>query len=144
MPDQGSKFATPTRCRWVGLLMLLAPLWACQAQPPLPQGIEAERALRQRIVTEIGEAACEHDSQCRTLAVGARACGGPERWMAWSVVSSRGERLEELSQALSAMVQARNERSGLMSTCVVVPDPGAVCRAGQCVIGQASRGANIR
>ena len=144
MPDHGSKFASPMRCRWVGLLVLLLPLWACQAQPPLQQGMEAERALQQRIATEIGEAACEHDSQCRTLAVGARACGGPERWLAWSVVSSRGDRLEALSQELSALVQARNERSGLMSTCVVVPDPGAFCRTGQCVVGSGRRGANIR
>lgn len=114
---------------------------ACAAAP---DGPAAEAALLAQIEAEIGQAACTADMQCRTLAIGARACGGPERWMAWSVTTGRGERLAALSDQLSALVQARNERIGLMSICVVVPDPGAVCRAGHCVVGSGSRGANIR
>ena len=57
---------------------------------------------------------------------------------------ARAQTLENLITQQALLVQARNERSGLMSTCVVVPDPGAFCRAGQCVVGSGRRGANIR
>ncbi|HUP07867.1 MAG TPA: hypothetical protein VMU47_11980 [Caldimonas sp.] len=30
--------------------------------------------------------------------------------------------------------QARAQRPGLVSNCVIVPDPGATCRSGRCVL----------
>jgi hypothetical protein len=121
-----------------GLAVLVA---ACASASDRPA---TEAALLAAIEAEIGQAACAADAQCRTLPIGARACGGPERWLAWSDAASRGDRLTVLSDKLSAVVQARHERTGQMSTCVVVPDPGAVCRAGRCVIGGGGRAANIR
>lgn len=49
-------------------------------------------------------------------------------------------RLQPLAQALARAEQAEHERSGRMGICQVLPDPGAVCEAGQCVPGR--RGAS--
>lgn len=125
--------------RAIPVLALLASACVTAVEAPA-----AEAALLASIEAEIGEAPCTADAQCHTLPIGARACGGPERWMAWSAAASRGERLTALSDKLSQLAQARNERIGLMSTCVVVPDPGAVCRAGRCVVGVGSRASTIR
>jgi len=82
---------------------------------------------------EIGDARCDVDSQCRTVPVGNKPCGGPERWLAWSAMVTNESDLHRRIDQYS-LAQARLQRaSGLMSNCAIVPDPGATCRAGHCV-----------
>ena len=139
--------------------LALAGVWlvtGCAAQPPAvpaPAGsaptqaanrgatLESEAAARQRIETEINGAPCTQDAQCKTLAVGEKACGGPQGWMAWSVLAGRPEVLNGLAGELAAMQRQRYQRSGMMSDCRFVPDPGAMCRAQRCML-RAPGGAN--
>lgn len=79
----------------------------------------------------IGDAACRSSDQCSTVAVGAKACGGPAGYVAWSSLRTDGERLRALAehdaQAQRKAMQARGE----MSDCSVVVDPGAYCDLAQ-------------
>ena len=122
---------------------------ACQAQQvtspspgprpsPSPTTRLDEAQLQQRITTAIGAAACQQQADCRTLGVGAKACGGPARWVAWSAAQSDGTQLQAWAAELDARQRQRQAAEGLMSTCSIVPDPGAICRAGQCVLSQAN------
>ena len=129
----------------------LALLGACQAQtpvsaagpapvaPPAPAAVSAvatpDAALMARIQAGIGEARCSGDAQCRTLAIGEKACGGPERWLAWSLSSPQAAQLPAWAAESSALARQRNARSGMLSNCLYQPDPGARCLAGRCVIG---------
>ena len=124
----------------------------CQSQPPKPNppigvpiatpiavpqtddGLQTEAGLQNRIVTEIGTASCVSNAQCRTLALGARACGGPQAWLAWSSTASNEGTLRALSEQLSAMQKRRHAQSGMASTCQYIADPGAACSAQQCVL----------
>lgn len=85
--------------------------------------------------------ACSADAQCHTIGVGARACGGPERYLAWSSRDDDGTRLRALVAQHAAARRAEDAKAGMMSTCSVVPDPGAACVAGQCVLQSAAPGA---
>ncbi|WP_284620298.1 hypothetical protein [Aquabacterium humicola] len=84
----------------------------------------------------IGDAACTGDAECRTVGIGALACGGPQGYRAWSV------RRTDEAALMQAVQQQRQEREqqiakrGEMSICRVVPDPGARCAlpAGRCVL----------
>ena len=118
---------------------------ACQAQqvagpsPSTNQSTRLDEAqLLQRITAAIGAAACQQQADCRTLPVGAKACGGPARWVAWSAAQSDGAQLQAWAAELDARQRQRQAAEGLMSTCSIVPDPGAICRAGQCVLSQAN------
>jgi hypothetical protein len=143
--------ATGHLARRMAALVLAVLVAACQAQPlasggppqkaPAGGGRAAEAALLQRIEAEIGQAACSSGADCRTLAVGSKACGGPARWMAWSATASDGERLQAWAQDLAQRQRRREEAEGLMSTCSIVPDPGASCTAGRCTL---ARGASAR
>ena len=97
-----------------------------------------EAQLQQRITAAVGAAACQKQSDCATLPVGAKACGGPARWVAWSAAQSDGAQLQAWAAELDTLQRQRQAAEGLMSTCSIVPDPGAVCRAGQCVLAQAN------
>jgi hypothetical protein len=85
-----------------------------------------------RIHALVGTPSCTEDSQCRTLAIGEKSCGGPERYLAYSTVASSEAELKALGDIYRAERRAANTRSGQVSTCSVVGDPGAVCRAGAC------------
>ena len=114
------------------LLAALAP--ACQAQPVAGSALVADAAVLQRIEAEVGAASCTSSADCRTLPIGSKACGGPVRWMAWSVRVSSADRLQTLAQDLAQQQRQRDMADGRMSTCSVVPDPGAHCDAGRCVL----------
>lgn len=109
-----------------------APLSAAApAQTPPAPGEDAA-SLLVRIRNAIGPASCNDSTQCKTLAVGARACGGPEGYLPYSTGVKTGEALEDLAARHAESRRAAHAASGRMSTCVVLPDPGAVCVQGAC------------
>ena len=91
-----------------------------------------------RIRAAIGSATCTDNSQCRTLPVGARACGGPEAYLAYSSAGGQEAALRALAERYQQERQAANTKSGMVSTCQFMPDPGAVCTAGTCQLGNAA------
>ena len=117
-----------------GIVAGLVWLSACQAQPGAAQAAADEAALRARVRSAIGDAACSSDAQCRTLAVGEKPCGGPDAWWAWSITSAQADPLPGWAAELAALARQRNQRSGRASNCRYEPDPGALCQAQRCVL----------
>jgi hypothetical protein len=89
--------------------------------------------LMQQLRTEIGNASCDNAQQCSTVAVGHKACGGPETYLAWSSKASDPLKVRQLAQAHAATRKRENRDGGMVSTCSAVMDPGATCSAGRCV-----------
>jgi hypothetical protein len=102
---------------------------AAAATPAAPAG------LMQQLQAEIGSAACDTNAQCKTVAIGHKACGGPEGYLAYSIKSGDGAKVARLAADYSAQRKSQNAKSGMMSTCSVALDPGATCSAGRCVPG---------
>lgn len=100
---------------------------------------EAEAAILSKINTTIGQAACETDAQCRTLGLGANACGGPAAWRPWSTLTNgQADRLRSLADELSALQRRRQMQDGRVSTCRYIPNPGAQCQDQLCVLKKIS------
>ena len=75
----------------------------------------------------IGDAACDDSSQCRTVAIGAKACGGPEAYLAWSTRRTDAKALEA-AVAAQGRAQVQDVPPGRrVSNCQFVADPGAAC-----------------
>jgi hypothetical protein len=108
-----------------------APVSAAAPATPAAAG-----GLLQQLQAEIGDAACDSSAQCKTVAVGHKACGGPERYLAWSSKRSDAAKVASLAERYMAERKAQDVKSGMMSTCSLVVDPGAACNAGRCVAGQ--------
>jgi hypothetical protein len=117
------------------LLLACVTCVACAASSTRPAktkpAVPAGDTLAQ-IRALIGDAACTDSSQCHTLAVGARACGGPQAYLPWSSAKTDGAALAVLGEKFRKEREAANAASGEMSTCQFLPDPGAVCKAGTC------------
>lgn len=115
----------------------------CQAQAPAGSAataVQAQAALMARIRTEIGEARCERDAQCHTVAVGEKACGGPAQYLAWSGPEARGKKLAAWAAELATLQRQHAAASGMMSNCQFMPDPGAACVQQRCVLRAAGAG----
>lgn len=106
----------------------------CAQPPPEAPSAVTEAALLKQIRAEIGDAPCESDLQCKTLAIGEKDCGGPEYWLAWSTARGDAKVLQAKSLELAALQRRRNEASGARSNCRYMPDPGSMCPASRCVL----------
>lgn len=107
---------------------------AAKAPAPVRTSAPASDPL-QKLRAEIGNAACDSAQQCNTIAVGHKACGGPESYLAWSSKASDAAKVRSLADAYGAKRKSENMASGMASNCMAVMDPGATCSAGRCVTG---------
>lgn len=130
-------------------LILLLACAACSAAgpaatstPAAPVAAVAPTDLPAQMRALVGSAACSDSAQCKTVPLGARACGGPEGYLAYSTVVTQTAPLQALAERLAQQQRAANANSGMASTCQFIADPGAQCRAGACVLN--SGGANAR
>ena len=127
---------------WLGLSALSLAGVACAgdgtAPAPVPAPVPASSPVTAQglpaITAAIGLAACDTPAQCRSIGIGAKACGGPESYRAWSVKGVDERALRAAVAAHAAARQAENLRSDMRSTCALEPDPGATCQAARCVL----------
>lgn len=102
-------------------------LTACAAEvSPAQPADDANIASIERL---IAGAACTADTDCRTIGIGAKSCGGPAAYLAWSARQTDARALETAVTRYNKVQLKRQEALGLASNCAFVPDPGAVCVA---------------
>jgi hypothetical protein len=132
----------PFSLRLAAASLLLLMTGACASPPasPPPSPAAGIDNLWQQIQASSAAASCDSDSQCRTIGIGAKACGGPERYLPWSSRQSDGAELKRLVDQHAAARRAEDAREAAMSTCSVVSDPGASCKAHLCVLNPSTPG----
>jgi len=121
------------------LLVLVAACAGAGPSAPATPPAATAATLWQQIQSENADTGCDSDSQCHSLGVGSKACGGPERYLAWSSKQGDGARLKTLVEQHSAARRADDAREHMMSTCSLVSDPGATCSAGRCMLNTVNR-----
>jgi len=127
----------PLHAPLLAAVLATSTLASCAQTPAEPESQRLAREMRELI----GPARCTSDQQCRTLPVGAKACGGPAGYWAWSTEGTDAARLAALAARQADAQRRENEVSGLRSNCAMVSDPGAACVAGRCQTPPPGRGA---
>ncbi|MBR9907093.1 MAG: hypothetical protein GYB30_03460 [Gammaproteobacteria bacterium] len=92
------------------------------------------RALDNQIRSMVGVARADSIDQCRMIAVGKRACGGPEYYIAYSLQVTDEKALQQLVSEYTQLRIEHIQETGEMGTCEVIPEPvldlnGGICRA---------------
>ncbi len=80
--------------------------------------------------------ACSADTECHSVAVGGRSCGGPTGYRAYSdktVTTASVEAQAEHERELAGQVA---RASHTVSPCFMLADPGARCEQHKCVTGR--------
>lgn len=128
------------------LLAAAALLAGCASGQTAPATVPAANdddtaATLARLRALSAAATCSSGAQCRTVALGAKACGGPEAYLPWSSADpAAGAQVAALAAQYTAARRAQNRAAPQMaSDCRVTPDPGALCvpaaAGGHCVLG---------
>ncbi|MEN9315313.1 MAG: hypothetical protein RJA99_2395 [Pseudomonadota bacterium] len=87
-------------------------------------------AIEVEVKTRIGPAVCSVDADCRALPMGALPCGGPSRFLPYSIRGTDEGALSRLSadhQRLSAELLAGQQAVG---NCLALLQPVAYCELG--------------
>ena len=80
---------------------------------------------------------CSADTECRSVALGARACGGPTGYRAYSSNGAAPDSVEALAQHQRELSAQQARASHRVSPCFMQADPGARCQQNKCVTGRA-------
>src|SRR5258705_2576341 len=75
---------------------------------------------------------CSSASQCRTAAVGSRACGGPRYYLVYCSLTTDSAALQRKLDAVAAAEQEYNRRYQLASTCEFRMPPQVAVVGGSC------------
>lgn len=86
-------------------------------------------ALEASVKSLIGDAACTAHDQCRTIAFGAKACGGPQAYLPWSTLRTNEAALKRAADSYAEARRAEAKQLDMASNCAMVLDPGAYCSA---------------
>lgn len=115
--------------QWWTALLLCSAVGGCNsAQPDRPSAVDS--SAREQIGQLIGKGHCKKDADCRTLAIGLKACGGPEAYLAWSTANTDEPVLMAAAQRYANARRLQLDKPGApASNCAVVSDPGAHCVA---------------
>ena len=80
--------------------------------------------------------ACTVDTECHSVAVGAKACGGPTGYRAYSSKTVSTASVDALAQHERDLAAQAARESHEVSTCFMLADPGARCEQNKCVTGR--------
>ena len=95
---------------------------------------EALNAVHREIVSLIGEPRCANLVHCRVLGLGARPCGGPSEYLAFSSLTANREVLEAKAYEYDFLQEEVNRSKGAVGSCEVLPAPRATCVNGRCTL----------
>ena len=94
---------------------------------------EAGQQFIDRMIKEaIGEPRADNLAQCRSIAFGAKACGGPAAYLVFSTVRTNEGQLRALVEEFNQNARNYNQVSGRMSDCMFVPEPNSELVGGVC------------
>lgn len=128
-------------------LVASAPAVSATRVPPPPaiaSGAAASGELASidaKLETTLANAsACTVDTECHSVAVGAKACGGPTAYRAYSSKSVSSASVDALAQQERDLAAQAARASHQVSTCYMLADPGAHCEQHKCATGPAGPG----
>jgi hypothetical protein len=84
------------------------------------------------VAAEIGNPVASDVSQCATMPAGAKSCGGPSRYIVYSLAVSNETRLQSLVTTYTDLTHERNAASGAVSDCMMLTAPAVELVAGVC------------
>lgn len=92
----------------------------------------------QQIESAIADKSCSNNTDCGLVEVGAKPCGGPETYEAYSKPNVDEEKLHALASAYKKERQDYFKENQIMGICVVTPKPNVGCVNNQCVASEQS------
>ncbi|MCO7225374.1 hypothetical protein [Pleionea sp. CnH1-48] len=108
---------------------------SCTANEP-PSYNDGEKFLPEPELIEIseltGNKSCQTNAECKSIGLGARPCGGPDKYLIYSQTATDVDALKEVVARYNKRKRQGNEKSGAVGICVVAPKPLTECIQNRC------------
>ena len=111
------------------LFPLLLAGTACRAETDE----EALVRLRAEIMEMVGDASCRNVVNCRVVGLGARPCGGPDEYIAYSIWRTMSDEFRNLVSEYNLIAEDVVHASETAGICVMLEEPAADCVNDHCV-----------
>ncbi|MEJ6476518.1 hypothetical protein [Pseudoalteromonas piscicida] len=99
------------------------------------------KTLKQSLEKLVSDKHCDDSSQCKAIAVGHRACGGPSSYIVYSTQSVDEAHVAELADKITGLERAYNMQNQMMSICEHLVEPATQCVENKCVKLDSNRSA---
>ena len=112
--------------------MALGVVLACSG----PTEVELQQRMEElhaAILALIGDPVCDSVEECRYIAFGDKPCGGPWRYLVYSISQTDSVQLKSLVDEHWSVNHEFNLKTGRPSTCDLAPIPVLARRDGRCV-----------
>jgi hypothetical protein len=90
--------------------------------------------LKKEIDREIGKPRAKRSNQCKVIAFGAKACGGPKSYLIYSTLQSNENKLKRLVDQYNSREEKINQETDAMSDCMFIEEPKVSLVNGICKI----------
>lgn len=128
-----------TQLAFISFLFVVGCAASNQGSRPIPDRGNSASELRQQIQQLQGtlnqlsrDKPCDSVDQCRSVAIGQKACGGPATYLVYSINGNGSDQLESLANRHRKLSRQYNKVTQAMSDCAVVMPPMLACVKGQC------------
>ncbi len=118
--------------RILALGSLLMFLVACEKEKVIVGDSERLRFMEQEILAMIQDKSCQGERICGTIAFGSKPCGGPWKYLIYSLTPAEVEVLREKVEDYNVLEAEVNHREGKISDCFMVSPPPVTCLDGKC------------
>lgn len=116
--------------------MMLVSLSSCDKVPVELTNQEADEARIAEMLIEINDLisdkSCNKDGQCKVMAYGDKACGGPVGYLVYSSGNVDENQLKDLVEKFTDLQSLMNEQYGYISDCSIASPPDVSCLGGNC------------
>ena len=118
------------------LITTVLVIVGCAANAPDPgdqsPGSESLDTLRAVVLQLVGDPVCDDVSQCRSMAFGAKPCGGPWSHLVYSAQTADSTRLARAVTRYNHREAQLNRELGRASDCQMVTAPRLSCVSCRC------------
>lgn len=122
--------------RWLLIVAAIMSFVGCGDGPGTPTVVYDKPTLdaKYKAVSDLAAApVCSATLQCSSIAIGAKPCGGPWRYLVYSRVNVNEEELRRRVDDLFAFEREYNMRNGVASDCSLAQPANPGCVDGMCV-----------
>lgn len=77
---------------------------------------------------------CNHDSECNTVGIGTKPCGGNRYYFAYSSSSTNLTQLMSAVREYNVLDNQLDHRIETVDKCILGVDPGSICRLQRCML----------
>jgi hypothetical protein len=118
------------------LIAALVSSSGCDEWPGTPSVVYDQPTLdaKYKAVTDLAALpVCSTSLQCSAIPIGAKACGGPARYLVYSRVNVNEQELRRRADDLFAFEREYNTRNGVVSDCSLAQPANPGCVDGVCI-----------